>query len=176
MNHATLIVNRASCAVFHSLRHIVNIDVIAEHLPSVAVLGGHGRTCKPDEGRIWQSIADDTRVTDHNSGLCFTLRIFAHDDTLIHAVLTTVGFVCHNHNVAASRQRLLPFLELKHGGEDDTVGSSAVQQFLQMHLAFCLDGCLAQEGCALGKLGVKLIVEVDSVRHDHDGRAVQRLL
>ena len=45
-----------------------------------------------------------------------------------------------------------------------------------MHLAFCLDGCLAQEGCALGKLGVKLIVEVDSVRHDHDGRAVQRLL
>ena len=45
-----------------------------------------------------------------------------------------------------------------------------------MHFAFGLHRCLAQECSALGELGVQLIVEVDSVRHDHDGGAVQCLL
>ena len=122
MNYATLIVNGTRCAVFNSLRHIVNVDVFTEHLAGVAVFRGYRRTCKSNECRIGKGITDDTSVTYHDSGFGFALLIFAHDHALIHAVLATMGFVCHNHDVASGGQRFLAFLELKHGGEDDAVG------------------------------------------------------
>ena len=45
-----------------------------------------------------------------------------------------------------------------------------------MFLAFGLNGCLAQKTCTLSKLSVALIVQIDAVRHDHDGGTVQRRL
>ena len=42
-----------------------------------------------------------------------------------------------------------------------------------MHFAFGLHRSLSQEGGASGKLGIELVVQVDAVGHDHDGRAVQ---
>ena len=176
MDNTALIVDGTGCAIFHGLSHVVNVDIITEHFPCIAVFGGHRRARKANKGRIGKGIADDSRVADYDSGFGFTRFIFTHNHALIHAVLAAMGFVCHNHDVAAIRQRFLAFLELEHGGENDAVGGSAFQQLLQMRLTFSLHRRLTQECCALGKLSIQLIVQVDSVCHDHDGRAVQRFL
>ena len=37
MDHSTFVKHRAGCAIFHSLSHIVNVDIVTENLAGVAV-------------------------------------------------------------------------------------------------------------------------------------------
>ena len=122
MDYAALIIYGTRCAVFHSLRHVVNINVITENFSGVAVFGGYRRTSESDECCVRKGVADDAGIANYDSGFGFALFIFAHDYTLIHAVLATVRLVCHNHDVASSGQRLFAFLKFEHGGKDNAVG------------------------------------------------------
>ena len=106
----------------------------------------------------------------------FALLVFLHDDFFIKAILSAVGFVCHHHNVPPFRQWTLPTFKLEHGGKYDAVCLPSIQQFTQIFLAGRLNRCLAQEGCALGKLRVKLVVKINAVGHHNNGRTVQSLL
>jgi len=46
LNNTAFIINRACCSILNRLCHIVNVDIITEHLTSAAVFGRNRRTCK----------------------------------------------------------------------------------------------------------------------------------
>ena len=119
---------------------------------------------------------DDAGVAHHYAGLLLAGFIFAHDDALVKAVLAAVRLVGHDDDVSPGGQRLLPGFEFEHRGEDDAVGLAPIQQAFQVDFALGLHRRLPQEGSTPGELGIELVVQVDAVSHDHDGRAVQRRL
>ena len=121
MNHAAFVVDRSCRAVLYRLRHIVNVDVIAEHLAGVAVFDGNRRSRKADKGGVRECVMQNPRVADRHAGFLVAFGILRHDHPLVKAVLPAVGFVCHDHNVAAFGQRLLATLKLEKRGKDDTV-------------------------------------------------------
>ncbi len=172
MNHAAFVVNRSGRAVLHRLRHVINIDVIAEHRTGVAVFGRNGRSRKADKGGVRECVVQYPRVADCHAGFLVAVGILGHHHPLVKAVLPAVGFVCHDHNVAAFGQRLLAPLKLEKGGKDDTVCLTPGKQGFQMLLAFRLHGGLTQESRAFAELRVKLIVKIDAVSHDNDSRAM----
>ena len=170
------VVDRTGGAVLHCLGHVVDVDIVAEHVPGTAVPGGDGRAGKADVGCVWQAVADDAGRANGGPHLQLALFILAGDQLFGEAILAPVGLIRHDHDVPALRQGLSGFLELLHGGEDDAVGLAARQQRLQMLAAFGLLGRLAQEIPATGELAVELVIQVVSVGDDHDGGAFQRLL
>ena len=176
MNDAALVIHRSRCPVLDRLRHIVDVDIIAEHLTRVAVFDGYRRTRKPDESRIWKRIADNTRVAHNDMSLFLAFFVLGKNDFLFKSVLSPVGFVGDDNDVAPFGKRLFAFIELEHRSKYDAVCRSPFQKALQMLFAFRLNGHLPQELRALGKLHIKLVVKVDSVRHHYNGRAVQDLL
>ena len=112
------------------------------------------------------------RVADRHAGFLVSVGILGHDHPLVKAVLPAVGFVRHDHNVAAFGQRLLSTLKLEKGGKDNAVCLAPGKQGFQMLLAFRLHGSLTEEAGAFAELRVKLIVKVDAVGHDDNGRAM----
>ena len=172
MNHAAFVVDRAGRTVLYRLGHVVNIDVIAEHLAGVAVFDGNRRARKADKGGVRECVMQYPRVADRHAGFLVAVGILGHDHPLVKAVLPAVGFVCHDHNVAAFGQRLLAPLKLEQSGKNDTVCLAPRKQGFQMLLAFRLHGSLTEEAGAFAELRVKLIVKVDAVGHDDDGRAM----
>ena len=176
LDDPALVVDRAGGAVRHRLGHVVDVDVIAEHLPGVPVPGRDGGAGKAHIGGIGQRLPDDAGVAHHGAGLLFALGVLLQHQLFLKAVLAAVGLVCHHHDVPPFGQRLFAPLELEHGGENNAVGLSAVQQLFQVLLALGLHRGLAQKFRAAGKLGVELVVQVDAVGHHHDGGAVQRSL
>ena len=84
--------------------------------------------------------------------------------------------ISHNHNVSAFRKAVEGFLELLHRGKNDAVRFSAIQQFFQMRPALGVYRLLPKEVFALGKLTVKLVVQIVAVRDNDNCRAVQRVL
>ena len=176
MHNPAFVVHRPRGAVLYGLGHIVDIDVVAEDLPGVPILGGNRRSGKANEGGVGKRVPDDSGITNYNSGLLLAGFVFAHDDSLIKPILAAVGLVRHDHDVPALRQRLFAPLKLEHGRKNDAVGCSAVQQGFQMLLAGGLDRRLAEEGRALGELGVELVVQINPVRHDNNCRTVQGVL
>ena len=176
MDNTAFIIDRSGGTIFHSLRHIVDIDIITEHLTSIAVLCRDGRTCKTNKGSIRQCLADNTGITNNHMCFLFTLGIFRHDNFLVETILTTVRLVCHDHNISALGQWLFATFKFEHGSKDYAIGTASFQQSFQMFFAFCLHWCLTQEFCTLGKLGVQLIIQVNAVRHNHNCGAVQHLL
>ena len=172
MNHAAFVVDRSCRAVLYRLRHIVNVDVIAEHLAGVAVFDGNRRSRKADKGGVRECVMQYPRIADRHAGFFVSVGILGHDHPLVKTVLPAVGFVCHDHNVAAFGQRLLSPLKLEKGGKDNAVCLAPGKQGFQMLLAFRLHGSLTEEAGAFAELRVKLIVKVDAVGHDDNGRAM----
>ena len=68
LGQARFVVNRHRGAVFLGLLHVVDVDVVAEHRPGVAVLAGHRRAGKSHEGGVRQGIAQVLGVTDLITG------------------------------------------------------------------------------------------------------------
>ena len=40
---------------------------------------------------------------------------------LFKSILSSVCLICHHHDIPSRRERLVRFLELLHGGEDDSI-------------------------------------------------------
>jgi len=49
-------------AIFLSLLHVVNVDVVAEHGASIAVLAGYRRACEGDKSSIRQGISKPASI------------------------------------------------------------------------------------------------------------------
>ena len=167
-NHAALVEDGARGVVLHGLRHVVHVDVVAEYLARVLVLGGDGRPREADVARVGKGLS-------HHAG-----RAYGHVAALVHAlgqpVLPTVRLVHHHDHVAAVAQRLVAVHELLHRREYDAIGLAPDEQVLQVLAALGVHGLLAQESLAASELPVELVVQVVTVGDDHDGRAVQPLL
>ena len=94
LDSSAFIENRPGCTVFNGLRHIVDIDVIAEYLTGVPVLLVNRCACEADVGGIWQSVTDDTCYADfYLAGLSV--------DILTETVLAAVRLIGHNHDITA---------------------------------------------------------------------------
>ena len=167
-DHAALVEDGPRRVVLHGLRHVVHVDVVAEYLARVLVLGGNGRPCEADVARVGKRLA-------HHAG-----RAYGHVTALVHAlgeaVLPTVRLVHHHDHVAAVAQRLVAVHELLHRREDDAVGLATDEQVLQVMSTLGVHGLLAQERLATPELAIELVVKVVAVGDDHDGGAVQPLL
>ena len=163
LDNTALIVNRACGTILHRLCHIVNVDVVAEHLTGTAILCRDRRSCKTDICCIGQAVADNARRADNNFRNFFAGLIGCHLDLFRQTILPSVRFVCHNNNVAAVRETLEGFLEFLHGREDDAVCFSACKQRFQMLAAFCMNRILPQKIAAFCKLRIKLIVQIIAV-------------
>ena len=172
MNHAAFIIDRSCRAVLYRLRHVVNIDVIAEHLAGVAVFDGNRRTRKADKGGVRKCVMQNPRIADRRAGFLVAVGILGHHNPLVKTVLPAVGFVCHDHNVAAFGERLFSTLKLEKSRKNNAVCLTSGKQSFQMLLAFRLHGGLTEKARAFAELRVKLIVKVDAVGHDDDGRAM----
>ena len=162
-----LIEHGARCVVLHGLRHVIDIDIVAKHLASRAVIDGNGRTGETDERRVRQSSTNEQR------GARVLLAITV--ELLLKAILTAMCLVNHHHNVLAVGKRRGFFLELLHSGEDDTVGTSAGDLLGKVGSTLRLHRRLAQEVRALGELREKLRVKVVAVSNHHYGRAIELL-
>ena len=176
VDDTAFIVDRAGGAVLHRLGHVVDIDVVAEDLPGAAILGGNGRAGKADVCSSRQAVADDPRRADYGLDLQLALVVLPGDHLFREAVLSPVGFVCHDHNIPAGGERLGALFEFLHGGEDNAVGLAVGQKLYEVLAALRLLGRLPQEVLAAAELAIELIVQVVPVCDDHDGGALQRLL
>ena len=67
MDHAAFVVDRAGSAILYCLGHVINVDVIAEHLSGIAVFDGNRRARKADKGGVRECVVQNTCVADYNS-------------------------------------------------------------------------------------------------------------
>ena len=162
VDDAALVEDRARGAVLDGLRHVVDVDVVAEDLARRAVLLRNRGPREADVGGIRQGVAHQPRRSRAH-----TPR--ARVDVLLQPVLAAVRLVDHHHDVAALRQRPVTLLELLHRREEDAVCLTPGQQLAQMGAARRLHGHLPQKVAALRKLTVQLPVEVVAVGQ-HDNR------
>ena len=166
-DHTALVKHGARGIVLHSLRHVVDVDIVAEHLAGRAVLRRDGRAGEPDERRVRQGAADEQR------GARVLLAVSV--ELLFEPVLPAVRLIDHHHDVLAVGERGGFLLELLHRGEDDAVGAAARDLLCKIGSALCLHGRLAQKVRAFGELREQLRVEVVAVGDHHDGGAVELL-
>ena len=175
-DNTAFIVDRACCTILDSLRHIVDVNVITEHLTGAAIFGRNRRTGKADVCSIGQAVADNASRANNTFGDFFAILVSCDFDSLRKPVLPTVGLICHHDDIAALRKWLVGFLKLLHCGKDNPVCLSAGKQRLQMLSTFCVDRFLPQKFFAFGKLAVKLIVKVVAVGKHNDRGTVQGIL
>ena len=171
-----LIEHRAGGPVLHRLGHVVDVDVLPEHLPGAPVLGGDGGARKADVGGPGQAVPDEAGGAHHRAGLQGTVLPLVGHHLVRQAVLAPVGLVGHDHDVAPLGQGAVVRLKLLHGGKDDAVGLAVLQQLPQMLPAGGLLGRLAQEVPAAAELPIELVIQVVSVGDDHHCGALQGLL
>ena len=113
--HDTGLIEHGACgAIFDGLRHIVDIDIVTENFSSILVFLRYRRSSKSDEGSVRKGVVDDTGHTHTNLAFCI--------DLLLKAVLSTVSFICHYHDIPSFRKRLVGLLELLHRGKYDSIG------------------------------------------------------
>ena len=196
VNDPALIVDRPGGSVLHGLGHIVDVDVVTEHLTGATVLGRNGRTSKADICSVGQAVADDSGCANNGLGFYFAVVLLPGDNLLRQTVLPPVGLVRHDNNIPAFGKRFAALLKFLHGCKNYSVGLTALQPVLQANFhmlwrfappqslfilvtqlaAGGLDRRLPQEIPASGKLAVELIVQIVSVGDDNNRRAFQRLL
>ena len=87
---------------------------------------------------------------------------------LFKTIVATVCLICHHNDIPALRERLVRFLELLHRGKDNAVSLTSYQQLTEILPAGGLDGFLAEEGLALGELGIKLVIKIVTVRDNNN--------
>ena len=95
MDHSTFVKDRTCCAIFHSLSHIVNVDIVTENLAGVAVFLRDWSSGKTDKCGIGETVADNPGCTNMN---------FAILVDFLKTILSPVGFICHHHNIAPLRK------------------------------------------------------------------------
>ena len=127
LNDTAFVINRAGCTIFNSLRHIINVDVVTEHFTSAAVFRGNRCSGKTDVCSVRQAVSDNSCSTYNTLGDFFTVLILGHFNLFGQAVLSTVGFVCHNDDISALRKGFVRFLKLLHSRKDNTVSLSTFQ-------------------------------------------------
>ena len=127
-DNTALIVNWTRCSIFHSLRHIVNIDIITKNFTRISIFCRNRRSCKAYVGCVRQGVMNNTGITNHCMCFFFTLFIFFNDYFFIKTILSTVGFIRHYHNISTFGHWLLATLKLEHRGEDNAVCFSTIQQ------------------------------------------------
>ena len=167
MNHAAFVKDRACCAIFHSLSHIVNVDIVTENLAGVAVFLRNRSTCKTNKCCIWETVPNDPGGSDVD----FTVLI-----DFFKAVLSPVSFIGHNHDIAPLRKGRTGFFKLLHSGKNNSVCFPIGEKFFQILPAGSLLRDLAEKLLALGKLPIELIVKIVAVGQNHDGGTVEFLL
>ena len=91
MDHSTFVKYRSGSAIFHSLSHIVNVNIVTENLAGVAVFLGDRSTGKTDKCCIGETVPDDPGSSDVN----FSVLI-----DFFKAVLSPVSFIGHHHDIA----------------------------------------------------------------------------
>ena len=141
--YTTLIVNRASCTIFHSLCHIINVDIIAEYLTSTSIFRRNRCTCKSDICSIRKCVADNSCCADNTLCNFFTIFIFSNLNLFSKSILTSVSLISHYYNIVAFRQRLVGLLKFLHCGKDNTVCLSASKQSFQVFSALCVHRLLS---------------------------------
>ena len=92
LDDAALVVDRASRVVLDRLGHVVDVDVVAEHLARGAVLLADGGAGESDVRCVGQRLPDQQSA----SGVPVALGVVA----LLQAVLAAVSLVAHNDDVA----------------------------------------------------------------------------
>ena len=121
VDHAAFVVHGARRAVRHGLRHVVHVDVVAEHLPRVMVARGDRRARESNERRVRQIVADDLR--DALVDRAVLLNLFE-------SVMPAVRLVRDHHDVSPRGQRLpvARFHEILHRREDNPVRLAVFEQ------------------------------------------------
>ena len=73
MDDAAFIVNRSGRSVLNCLSHIVNVDIITEHLTGAPIFRRDGSTGEADVCSVRKAITDNTGGTDNSLCLDFTI-------------------------------------------------------------------------------------------------------
>lgn len=167
VHHAALVIDGARGAVVHGLAHVVDVDVVAEHLLRVPVAVADGRARESDKRSARQGLS---HLLAESLLHALALRV-----PVLIAILRAVGLVAHHDDVAAGGEGRVALLKLLYGGEDDASALAALQQAAQVVAALGVDGLLAEEVLAAAELAEELVVEVLAVGHDHDRHLGQSL-
>ena len=69
---AAFIIDRNSCPIFHSLGHIVNVDIVAENLPCIVIVLFDGSTRKADKCGMRQKFTHNSCKTEFQLS-CFSI-------------------------------------------------------------------------------------------------------
>ena len=78
LNDTAFVIDRAGCAIFDSLRHIINVDVITEHFTGAAVFRGNRSSGEANVCSIRQAVSDNAGSTNNTLGDFFTVLILGH--------------------------------------------------------------------------------------------------
>ena len=176
MHNTTLIINRPCCPIFNSLCHIIDINIITKNLSSISVFIWNRCPCKTNKSRIRQCIMNYSGIANDCTCFFLTFFIFWYNHSLIETILTTMGFICHDHNISSFRQWLFSTFKLKHGCENNAICCSSVKQRFQMLFAFSLYRRLSEEIRTLRKLCIKLVIQIYTVCHNNNRWAFQSFL
>ena len=120
-HYPALVIYRARRAVLDRLRHIVNVDIIAEDFPCAAVFGGNRRPRKTDVRRVWKAVANDSGGSHDSFRYLFPRLVLCNPDLFRQTILPPVGLVRHYHQIAAFRKAVERLLKLLHGGKDNSI-------------------------------------------------------
>ena len=104
LHHTALIVDRSRRAILHRLCHIVDVDIVAEHLARTAILCRDRRPRKADIRHIRQTVPNDTRRADHAFCDFLPFLIVRKTNPLRQTILPTVRLIRHHDNITPFRQ------------------------------------------------------------------------
>ena len=175
-DNSAFIINRAGCAIFNSLSHIIDVNIITEHFTSAAVFRRNRSSSKSDVCSIRQAVTNDTGSTNYTLCNFFAFIVLGHFNSFSQTILTTMSFVSHYYDISTLRKGFMGLLKLLHSRKDNTVCLTTGKQITQIFSALSVHWVLAQEIFTLCKLPEQLIVQVVSVSQHNDSRTVQCFL
>ena len=116
------------------------------------------------------------RIADRHAGFFVSVGILRHHYAFVKSILSAMRFVCHNNEITALGKRLFSLFKFEQCSKDNAVCFASGKQGFQVFFAFGLYRCLMQKISTLAELRIQLIVKVNAVGHDDNGRAVQHFL
>lgn len=114
----------------HSLRHIINIDIITENFTGIMILYGNRGSGKADVRCLGKAHADDPCNTGQHFDNQVTSSVPDCLDLFSQTILASVRLVRHNDNISALGQSLFAHFEFLHGSEENAVCLCVCQQLL----------------------------------------------
>ena len=178
LRQTALVIDAHRRAIFHRLRDVVDVHVVAEHRRGVHI--GLFNRCagKAQIGRIRQRIAQVFGEAVHHlladhfaAGILVVHRLRAE------AVLRAVRLVGDHHDVFPGGQLLVHIalvrLKFLDGGEDHAARSH-FEQVLQLLAVLGLHRLLPQQLLGSGEGVEQLVVQIVAVGNHQDRRVIQR--